>query len=100
MAIAKVEILNENERLITSDTGGQSRIELGNPNSPKEEYLAWLKAGGIEVAYIPPASVRNAPIYAEMDSNDRKIIRAITEGDTTRITAHLTKQTALRAKLV
>ena len=41
----------------------------------------------------------NEPILRELEENDRKIIRAITENDLVRIDAHKKKQAALRAKL-
>ncbi|MBT9177368.1 MAG: hypothetical protein DDT20_01701 [Firmicutes bacterium] len=41
----------------------------------------------------------NAIIQAQLDAADLKIIRALTEGDTVRIAAHVTAQAALRAKL-
>ena len=39
----------------------------------------------------------NASVDAQLAEADRKIIRAITEGDTARITAHKASQAALRA---
>ena len=42
----------------------------------------------------------DAPILAQMAAADLKAIRALVEGDTVRITAHVTAQAALRAKLL
>lgn len=41
----------------------------------------------------------NAPILAEMNAEDVKIIRALLDGDTERINAHKAAQEARRAKL-
>ena len=44
--------------------------------------------------------VTNNEIRAQLAANDLRVIRALTEGDTARITAHLMAQAALRAKLL
>ena len=41
-----------------------------------------------------------AAIQAQLDAADLKIIRALAEGDSPRIAAHVASQAALRAKLV
>ena len=61
----------------------------------------WTEAG-IALSLTPEQTkaTANAPILAQMAAADLKIIRALTEGDTARITAHVAAQTALRAKLI
>ena len=44
-------------------------------------------------------ALANAAIQAEMDTADLKIVRALTEGDAARVSAHLSAQQARRAKL-
>jgi hypothetical protein len=41
----------------------------------------------------------NADILAQLEANDKKIVRALAEGDTDRISAHMVKQSQLRAQL-
>ena len=43
--------------------------------------------------------IKNMDIRSKMDANDRKIIRALLEGDTARIEAHKLAQATLRAML-
>ena len=53
----------------------------------------------IKAAQPKTTEESNALILAELAKMDQKIIRALVEGDTARITAHKAAQTALRAKL-
>lgn len=54
----------------------------------------------VELDRAPKDASKSAAIYAELHSNDLKIIRAIAEGDTARIEAHKASQAALRAQLI
>ena len=59
------------------------------------------EADALRIANIPAPTVAelNATIIAQMEAADRRIIRALVEGDTARIAAHRAAQSALRAKL-
>ena len=67
---------------------------------PSIEYLKTIGASIIEVIVPLTIAETNAPIIAEMDAADLKIIRAIAEGDIERLEAHKTSQALLRAKLL
>lgn len=75
-------------------------------NNDYVDYLVWINAGNIPQPAQTPAEIdadaitaNNADIQAKLESNDRKIIRALVEGDTIRINAHKAAQAALRAQL-
>ena len=53
----------------------------------------------VDAVLDPPEAKLNV-IRAQMAVADLKIIRALVEGDTVRIAAHVTAQAALRAKLL
>lgn len=54
----------------------------------------------VEKSQSELASEANALIIAQLEANDAKIIRALVEGDTERISAHAVIQAALREKLL
>lgn len=47
----------------------------------------------------PTDEQSNKPILRELEENDRKIVRALVDGDTKRIEEHKARQAALRARL-
>ncbi len=83
-----------------------ARIPFAESNRDYEDYLKWIAAGGIVQPAQTPAEIdtettsgRNAALLAQLEANDKKIIRALVEGDTVRINAFKTAQATLRAQL-
>ena len=78
------------------DDDGKSRVSCSIENP---EYLAWLAEGNTPTPADPLPNPRIAEIYAELDLIDRKSIRAIREGDATRVQEWEQQAQALRAEL-
>jgi len=81
-------------------------VDDSDGNPPRLAYWDEAKLGPVptqaevdSASDEPTKDQHNATIIKEMDENDRKIIRALVEGDSQRIEAHKQKQAALRAKL-
>ena len=72
-------------------------VEWSGPDpQPSEEEIA---AGWAEVQRREAVAKHNAPILAELDAADLKIIRARLEGDAERVAAHMAAQAERRARL-
>ena len=70
-------------------------------NTDYAAYLAWVAEGNTPLPVDPPTAAEiNAPIYAQLDAIDAKSIRALREGDASRVAAIEAQATALRATLV
>lgn len=88
-------------RYVERDLNGKIKGDYANPqpgyaeeavNESSPEYQAYVAAQATQAA--------NNEIKAQLAAADLKIIRALTEGDTVRIAAHVLAQAALRAKLL
>lgn len=51
-------------------------------------------------AYVPTTAELNAPIYAQLDALDKKLIRPLSEGETDRVAEIVAQKAALRSQLV
>lgn len=59
-----------------------------------------LPEGTVIEAYTPTAAELNAPIYAQLDELDKKLIRPMSEGETERVAEIVAQKQALRDQLV
>ena len=81
----------------SADIAPQNATEV--PEAPEADTDIW---DGVKWNADPAVVIAesNAPIIAEMDAADLKIIRSVVEGDIERLEAHKTSQALLRAKLL
>jgi hypothetical protein len=71
-------------------------IPMVKGNADYDQYLVWLSEGNTP---IPADNPRIQEIYNELDSIDRKCIRALRENDTARITQYEQQAETLRIEL-
>lgn len=80
---------------------GNIEFPQADGNSDYEAYKLWLSEGNVPDPVDPPTPAElNAPIYAQLQALDMKLIRPLAERDQARIDAINAEKETLRSQLV